>query len=254
MSGETVAGSGLRALRRLAAAVDPAAAAPRAAPPSAFSSGAISLASDRGTTAWATTSALGVDADGSLLAALGVRGLGIVDSDKVAAAAAAAAMGDWPAVFAAIDNGGASVNGVVGGEARTALHYASASGRPDVVRALLAAGAAATSRTAAPSRWTPLHSAASATRPADVDAGAWSAALAEIAVLLLEANADVSAREGDSGATALHFAAARNYAPVVFALLSAGADPSLEDRFGDTAAEIADDAGHKELASALRRD
>ncbi len=248
MSGP-VAGSGLRALRRLTAAASADTSTARAAPP-VFTSGSVSLASDRGRTAWATTSALGVDADGSLLAALGVRGLGIVDSGKAAAAAAAAAAGDWPAVFAAIEDG-ADVNGAVGGEARTALHYASASGRPDVVHALLAAGADARACTAAPTLSTPLHSAASATPPADADADAWGAALAEIAVMLIDASADVAAREGDSGATALHCAAARDYQAVVSALLSAGADASLRDRFGDTAADIADDAGHAELARAL---
>jgi ankyrin repeat protein len=47
-------------------------------------------------------------------------------------------------------------------------------------------------------------------------------------------------------------AAARGDGPLVDLLLAAGADPALTDRRGATASEMAERAGHADLAQRLR--
>ena len=70
-------------------------------------------------------------------------------------------------------------------------------------------------------------------------------------MLLAAPGADLSARQ-ESGATALHIAAAAGHSDIVRLLIEHGADRSIEDRNGNTAAATAQLAGHGEIAEYLQ--
>ena len=74
---------------------------------------------------------------------------------------------------------------------------------------------------------------------------------ADRACQLLDAGADPD-RTTSAGATALHFAAMFRQPDVADALLAAGADATLRDVRGMTAADLAADGGHDALAERLR--
>jgi len=101
----------------------------------------------------------------------------------------------------------------------SALHNAALAGSTALVVLLLAAGAEPNPPGAAPYT-TPLHYAVDDDRP-------------EIAFLLIEAGADLEARNSD-GETALFRAAAFNRPTILAALLAAGADPDARDDAGRT--------------------
>lgn len=91
--------------------------------------------------------------------------------------------------------------------------------------------------------------------------GAADALRTEAVGLLLAAGADVDARQGEGGPTALMRVARRRadrpedrvqQEEIVARLLLAGADPGLQDRDGRTAADYADGSGNTELAATLR--
>ncbi|XP_047100878.1 BTB/POZ and MATH domain-containing protein 4-like [Schistocerca piceifrons] len=68
---------------------------------------------------------------------------------------------------------------------------------------------------------------------------------------LLAAGADVGAKDGEFGGTALHWAAGRGDAAVVRLLLSAASDPNARDHWGETPLHVAALNGHAEAAAAL---
>jgi len=122
----------------------------------------------------------------------------------------------------------------------TALHYPAFFGGAstvDAARALLEAGADVSARSHNDFWVLPLHSAA-------------SGAHAEIVELLLAAGAKPDPRQRH-GWTPLHAAAQNNDARSLEALLAAGADPALRNDDGKSAADVARDAGHLELAASL---
>jgi uncharacterized protein len=120
----------------------------------------------------------------------------------------------------------------------TALHLAAFFGHLDAARVLLGAGAAVDAVAMDPQRVTPLHSAAAGRHP-------------DIVSLLLEHGADPNARQR-GGWTPLHAAAQNGDSSSVEALLAAGADPVTRHDAGSSAADLAEEAGHSELAALLR--
>ena len=71
-----------------------------------------------------------------------------------------------------------------------------------------------------------------------------------VAQLLLDHNADVSAKDMD-GATPLHNAAVRGHVLVAGLLLAQGADVSVKDRFRNTPRELATLHSHNQIASMI---
>ena len=120
----------------------------------------------------------------------------------------------------------------------TALHLAAFFGRTDVARMLLARGADPNARATGGLRVQPLHSAV---------AGGHAA----IAELLVDAGADVNAAQ-DGGSTPLMGAAQNGLSDTVALLLAHGADPRAYDQDILTAADLADRAGHPEVAATIR--
>ena len=72
----------------------------------------------------------------------------------------------------------------------------------------------------------------------------------DIAVLLIDAGADVNAKQSH-GWTPLHSAAANGDGELVDRLVAAGADPAATNDDGKTAADIATDSGHEKIAARL---
>lgn len=72
----------------------------------------------------------------------------------------------------------------------------------------------------------------------------------EIAQMLLDAGAD-SGERGPNGNTPLLFAAQEGHVEVVRALLQSGADPAVANDVGSTAAGLAMGLGHREVAHEL---
>jgi len=85
---------------------------------------------------------------------------------------------------------------------------------------------------------TPLHRAASGGR-------------ADVAEMLIKRGADVNAREGWLAQTPLHWAAISGHADVVKLLLENDADPSIKDKNGKTALDVAREGGHVDVAEII---
>jgi len=123
----------------------------------------------------------------------------------------------------------------------TALHYPGFFGGGDALGAtqtLLDAGADVNARSRNDFDVLPLHSAVAGNRDA-------------VVALLIEAGADVNATQRHRY-TPLHGAAQNGAAGTVERLVAAGADPSLRSDDGRTPADLAEAAGHHEVAARLR--
>lgn len=120
----------------------------------------------------------------------------------------------------------------------TALHFAAFFAKPEAARILLEAGAPVDVVAANEMRVQPLHSAAAGRQT-------------EICRLLLAAGADVDARQA-GGFTPLHEAAQNGDPEMVELFLSAGADPLTTADDGKTAADLAEEAFHPDVATRLR--
>ena len=119
----------------------------------------------------------------------------------------------------------------------TPLHLAAFFRHPAAVRLLLERGAPVDAVATNEMRVRPLHSAAAARD-------------AESVRLLVEAGADVNARQ-HGGWAPVHAAAQNGDAATLDLLLAAGADPAAGNDAGRTAADVAREAGHGELAARL---
>ncbi len=120
----------------------------------------------------------------------------------------------------------------------TALHLAAFFGKAEVTRILLDAGARIDTYTTNAFANQPLHAAA-AGRHIDV------------CRLLVAAGADVNATQ-HGGYTPLHEAAQHGDDEMVELFLSAGADPTISVEDGGTPADLAEAAGHADVAHRLR--
>lgn len=119
----------------------------------------------------------------------------------------------------------------------TALHLAAFFGKPEAARALIDAGASVDVRSSNDFANQPLHAAAAGRH-------------VEVCRVLLAAGADPNATQ-HGGYTPLHEVAASGNAELVELFLSAGADPLVVTETGRTAADVAENAGHVDLASRL---
>jgi ankyrin repeat protein len=70
---------------------------------------------------------------------------------------------------------------------------------------------------------------------------------------LLDHGAEINARDQESGATPLAYAASLGRAEVVELLLDRGADAALKNIRGQTALELAEENNQKEITELLRR-
>ena len=123
----------------------------------------------------------------------------------------------------------------------TALHYPGFFGGSDAAataKALIDAGADVNARSANDFSVLPLHSAVAGNHD-------------EVVEVLLAAGADVNATQRH-GYTPLHGAAQNGSDRSVDRLLAAGADAQARNDDGRTAADLAEEAGHQELAARLR--
>jgi ankyrin repeat protein len=121
----------------------------------------------------------------------------------------------------------------------TALHFACFFGQPEAARLLLEQGAAVDVVAANPTRVMALHSAASARN-------------VEAARLLVERGAPMNARQ-QGGWVPIHAAAQNGDRAMVELLLGHGADAALANDAGKTAAEVAREKGHAEIAALLEK-
>lgn len=124
----------------------------------------------------------------------------------------------------------------------TALHLAVFFGHPEIARLLLESGADVTARTTNALDNQPLHAAAAGEITGRV----------ECVRMLLDASAPVNERQA-GGSTPLMSAAQNGDGPVLHLLLERGADPSLKDDEGRSAADHADRAGHDVIARRLQK-
>ena len=148
----------------------------------------------------------------------------------------AAIGGDIETQKALID-AGADVN-AVGGFDWTALLVASVKGHVPAVQQLLVRGADPNLRDIY--GWTPLMRAVYEEQ--------------EMVVQVLLQHPDIVLNaSNDQGATALHLAAVKGNEALIRSLLLAGANPSMGDRKGRTAENLAVAAGHENVAKLLRR-
>ncbi|HEY7175986.1 MAG TPA: ankyrin repeat domain-containing protein [Micromonosporaceae bacterium] len=120
----------------------------------------------------------------------------------------------------------------------TPLQLAAYFGAPTAAVELIAAGADVNAVADNPMRIQPLHAAA-AGRHGDV------------AALLIDAGAAVNGKQRH-GWTPLHSAAANGDETLVTRLLAAGADPAATNDDGHTAADVATEGEHHEVAARLR--
>jgi ankyrin repeat protein len=120
----------------------------------------------------------------------------------------------------------------------TALHLAAAFGTPEAVRLLLQDGAPVGVISKNPQTNQPLHAALALGRNP------------ETVLLLLEAGAEPNARQ-TAGYTAIFSAAAANRRDLAEILIAHGANPAIQNDFGQTAASFARERGHAELADWL---
>ena len=119
----------------------------------------------------------------------------------------------------------------------TALHLACFFAQPEAARLLIEAGAEVDAVAANPTRVMPLHSAASARN-------------LEAARFLLEHGAPVNARQ-QAGWVPIHAAAQNGDRAMVELLLKYHADPKLTNDDGKTAAMVAREKGHEQIAALL---
>jgi ankyrin repeat protein len=147
-----------------------------------------------------------------------------------------AALGRIDRVRAALDDDPLAVR-AFSPDGFTALHLAAFFGKPEIARALLDAGAPVDAYTTTDLANQPLHAAAAGRH-------------LEVCRLLLAAGADVNATQ-HGGYTPLHEAAQHGDIEMVELFLSAGADPTVRVPEG-TPAELADAAGHPDVARRLR--
>jgi uncharacterized protein len=119
----------------------------------------------------------------------------------------------------------------------TALHFACFFGQPEAARLLIESGAAVDAVAANPMQVMPLHSAASVRN-------------LEAARLLLAHGAPVNARQ-QGGWVPIHAAAQNGDRPMVELLLTNNADPKLTNDQGKTAALVAREKAHEEIAALL---
>jgi uncharacterized protein len=120
----------------------------------------------------------------------------------------------------------------------TALHFAAFFGKTEAARTLIEAGAMIDAVSGNDLRVQPLHSAAAGRHH-------------EVCRLLIASGADVNATE-QNDFTPLHAAAQHGDVELVELFLSAGADPSARIVSGETPADVADAAGHPDVARRLR--
>jgi ankyrin repeat protein len=120
----------------------------------------------------------------------------------------------------------------------TALHLAAFFGKSEVTRILLEAAARVDTYTTNDFANQPLHAAAAGRH-------------IEVCRLLLGAGADVDATQ-HGGFTPLHEAAQHGDVELVELFLSAGADPRASVADGGTPADLAEAAGHQDVATRLR--
>ena len=149
----------------------------------------------------------------------------------------AAALGYLDRLRARLDDDPAAV-AAVSADGYTALHFAAFFAKPEAARTLIEAGAPVDVVAANEMRVQPLHSAAAGHN-------------VEVCRLLLAAGAEVDARQA-GGFTPLHAAAQNGDPEMVELFLSAGADPGLQTDEGRTAADLADEAAHPDVARRLR--
>lgn len=121
----------------------------------------------------------------------------------------------------------------------TPLHLAVFFGRANTTRVLLSKGADLNAVSRSQERVTPLHSALA--NPHNTS----------LALLLVEAGADINTAQAQ-GYTPLHYAAANGLETIVRTLLEKGADKSMRDITGKTAADLANEKGHHTLAALLQ--
>lgn len=120
----------------------------------------------------------------------------------------------------------------------TALHLAAFFGKPEIARTLLETGARVDAYTTNDLANQPLHAAAAARN-------------IEVCRILLAAGADVDATQ-HGGYTPLHEAAQHGDVEMVELFLSAGADPTVSVDAGGTPADLAEVAGHHDVAARIR--
>jgi len=123
------------------------------------------------------------------------------------------------------------------GDGFTALHFACFFGQGEAARVLIEAGAAVDAVAGNPMKVMPLHSAASARN-------------VEAARHLVEHGAPVNARQ-QGGWTPIHAAAQNGDRAMVELLLRHGADAKLANDDGKTAAMVAREKGHGDVAGML---
>jgi ankyrin repeat protein len=120
----------------------------------------------------------------------------------------------------------------------TALHLAAFFGKPEIARLLIDSGASVDTYTTNDFANQPLHAAAAGRH-------------IEVCRVLLAAGADVNATQ-HGGYTPLHEAAQHGDVEMVELFLSAGADPTVSVTDGGTPADLAEAAGHPDVAHRLR--
>ena len=150
----------------------------------------------------------------------------------------AAALGRDDRVRELIDRDPASID-AWSPDGNTPLGLASFFARTTTVRLLLDRGANVLAAARNYMKVQPLHAAVSSRNP-------------EIVALLLERGADPNARQ-QVGYTPLMGAAASGKRTLVDPLLESGADPALKAEDGKTAADVARDHGHPDLATELEK-
>jgi ankyrin repeat protein/beta-lactamase regulating signal transducer with metallopeptidase domain len=125
----------------------------------------------------------------------------------------------------------------------TALHAAARTGRTAIVDLLIAHGADVN---LSAQNGTPLHRAVSCTPQVDENT------CAEIVDKLIDAGADVNAKEPRPGDTPLHIAARKRHLQAAARLIRAGADPGAKNKDGKTPIDLAREQGYTKVIQPLR--